>query len=172
MYLSELEMRENIKYYTKIGLWLFWLLYFAITCGEIFRQEASPWVWEQYVRRVEMHGTIDGILTVVSYLVFYSSGYIIPYYIGKFIIIVKYEHKRSNGIYSGKFKSSLCIISIGCLILLIATLRPMIYTINYIFSSSILFFSVCASFIIIIIGIKAIVTDIYAYKSLQPENEQ
>lgn len=166
-------MIEQVKYYGKYvfgGLWFFLALFSA---GPIFRQEVSPWFWEQYLISVKKHGTFDGILTVLSYFAFYASGYIFPYFLAKHLICSKYyDDKRLDLIYSKDIKGLLFIISFGCFIFLISMLKPTIYTINYITSSSLLLFSFGIAVFVIIFGVKALIKKLNIFKFRQYEDEK
>jgi hypothetical protein len=111
--------------YVKLGLLLLFLLMAAIIVGEVFRGEMSPWVWVQVPIEAAKGGTWDAVLLAAFYLVFYLTGFIVPYLSVSVASYIWLENKPKSdkavvdpiGIRASKF-----MLSFGCMILFVLLL--------------------------------------------------
>lgn len=62
--------------------------------GEMYRAQASPYVWRAYSRELELHGVGSARFLIYAYVVFYSALLFLPY-LG---IRTLYKTQRENSI--------------------------------------------------------------------------
>ena len=108
--------------HVKVGGCLLFLMGFAIIVGQIFRSEVSPWFWEQYGVRALRHGTVDALLEMGFYLIFYLGGFVIPYLLTSGLLSVWFDSKKygeTTAIDRNGLRGSKLVLSFGCLLSLV-----------------------------------------------------
>lgn len=85
--------------------------------GSVFRHEMSPWFWEHYSITQAQYGHPAALLETCSYILFYASGFVVPFLILSRIVSEWRDTKRHSEVSlidPHSIQTSIILLSFGC----------------------------------------------------------